>query len=110
MPGLADAWLSRVAVKVISSNIELRVVIGRDGAKLWVLFRFDEVSDEGPMFKEGAYPAMSAHVPMNEQRDDGAQQAGPDHGICFDIGQHFGSRFLQLLVSVMCHHLHIINL
>lgn len=85
-------------------------MIGCYWAELRILLGFNEVSNEGPVLEEGSDPAMAAHIPVNEEGDDGAQQTGSNHGVRLDISHCFGGGFLELLISVMCQHLHIINL
>lgn len=68
-------WLTRVTVKIVSGNIEFRVMIVSDWTKLGVLFRFNKVANEWPVFEESTDPAMSAHIPVYEECDYGTYKS-----------------------------------
>lgn len=50
-------------------------MIVSDWTKLGVLFRFNKVANEWPVFEESTDPAMSAHIPVYEECDYGTYKS-----------------------------------
>ena len=80
MFGFAYAWLPGVAVEVVGCNVEIGMLVLRDGDKFSVWFGSDEVFYKMPILEEPANSAMFTRIPGDKGSYKCTQKTASEDG------------------------------
>ena len=97
MFGFAYAWLPGVAVEIVCCDIEVGMLVLRDGAELGVRFGSDEVFHKMPILEEPAYSAMFARIPGDKGSYKCTQQTASEDGRINEMIEFFVDIFWTFL-------------